>query len=1103
MKFQTKWLIRTIGAVLLAVIGLAGIWLYGRMKPEEVRAQVLARLQEKFQGAEIEVGSARLRLVGDIVVSELRIIRRGDPNRTPILYVSEAIVRPDKAELANGRVAIRKVELNNAHIRLERDTQKKWNWEGIKPVSTSDHETSPAILLRNTKFEIIDRAMGSTPVFEAFNIEGNILNNPSTVMDIDVNGSLIDNGFFQIKAKIEKGVGASFAGDIQGITLGPKWSCIVGEFSEEASEFLNSVSGKIGIKGQGTWRPNRKPEIGYETTVTLTHGRISHPDLPENFDNLAGVISLKDGEIKVNSLTGNVRGAKFSASLDIDPPIHGEYLRDFEHRIKRVSTQIEGLAFSEELLTKFGRDGADIYRQFQPNGLADVRFDLERTSLGVSRKVIVKPKGLKGLCEDFKYPVEDVVGTVEYILDDGKPQRFNVDLSGTAKGKPVTLKGRIIGKPRENDIDLVLTGQQIVLDETLLQALEPPYPKFIQSLNASATGDVVARIRHNETIRKDHGPTVFDNEFDIRVVEGKINYDEFPYPLSELRGEIYIRTVPPYPTSTPGLPGQPPQAAIGEIGSLEFKNFTARGPNGTRLKINGSKKPATGGMILAMRIDAEGLNLDRNLYKALSAINMTNSWNLIEPTGRMNATIDVRIHDRQIPGEPSVPINPAKDIELAMALSGLTVKPTFFPYRLTDVAGKIAFRGGKVDLVDFTARHNQTKLELPRAEIRLPQSGGYYASLNNLYVESLFTDHDLLAALPKKLQDALSSLDINGPITVKFSQLIVSNHEKDDVRPATPIPASRPGSNTKSVQEHSDRLPVIYWKTTVNLFNNSLNTGIPWTNVTGQISSEGIYERDKLGVVKGTIGIDRALILKQPFEMVSAEFGVDPNRPDIIMIENITARLYGGRVTGESRIQIASPVRFDLVLTGTRLRLEEFAKINKLGKAQLEGLATAKIVLGNPIDPITKVPLLSGSGSIDIPNGKLLDLPIILDVLKLARLRPMDQTGFEEAHAVFAIRGDRIRFGQLDLLGNAVSLGGEGEMRLDGSDAKFEFYTVWTNIRNIMGISGELPARLSGSLFKIKVQGDLGGGDVPKPVTEPLPIITEPIKRLVQRRTPK
>ncbi len=1103
MKFRTKWLIRTIGAVVLAIVGLAGIWLYGRMKPEEVRAQVLARLEEKFHGADIEVGSARLRLVGDIVVTDLRIIRRGDPNRTPILYVAEAIVRPDKAELANGRVAIRKIELTGAHIRLERDTQKKWNWEGLKPVEPSAQDGSPAVILKKAKIEVIDRAVGSTPVFEAFNIDGNILNNPAMVMDIDLKGNMLNSGSFQLKAKLEKGVGASFAGDIQGIELGPKLSCIVNQVSPEAGEFLNSISGKLGIRGQGTWKPNRKPEIGYETTVSIANGRVSHPDLPESFENLSGSIHLKDGEMKIHALTGNVRGSKFTTNLEIDPPINCDYLRDFEQRIRKASTQIEGVMFSEEVFSRFGRDGVDIYRQFQPNGSADVSFDLERTPSGTTRKVIVRPKGVSGLCEDFKYPVEEVTGTVEYRLDDGKPQQFVIDLTGKAKGKHVAVRGRIVGKPRENDIDLTITGSQIVLDETLLKALEPPYPKFIQSLRAGATGDVIARIRHNETIRKDHGPAVFDNEFDIRVLDGKINYEQFPYPLVDLRGEIYIRTVPPYATSTPGLPGQPPQAALGEIGSLEFKNFSGKGPGGARLKINGSKKPEPGGMILTMRIEAEGMNLDRDLYKALSAINMTNAWNMIEPSGRMNATIDVRVHDRQPPGQPSPPLNAARDIELAMALSGIHVKPTFFPYRLTDVAGKIAFLGGKVDLVDFSAKHNQVKLELPRAEIRLPQGGGYYATLNDLQVESLVTDHDLLAALPKKLRDALASLDITGPVNLKFSQLIVSNHDKDGVRPATPIPPSKPGVVARASSETSERLPVIYWKGTINFINNTLNTGISWTNLTGQVSTEGVFEREKLGVVKGTIGIDRATILKQPIEMVSAEFGVDPSRSDIIMIENITGKLYGGRVTGEARIQIASPVRFDLALTGTRLRLEEVAKANKLGKAQLEGLATAKLVIGNPIDPVSKVPLLTGSGSIDIPNGKLLDLPILLDVLKLARLRPMDQTGFEEAHAVFAIRGDRIRFGQLDLLGNAVSLGGEGEMRLDGSDAKFEFYTVWTNIRNIVGITGDIPARLSGSLFKIKVQGDLGGGEVPKPVTEPLPIITEPIKRLVQRRTPK
>ena len=54
-----------------------------------------------------------------------------------------------------------------------------------------------------------------------------------------------------------------------------------------------------------------------------------------------------------------------------------------------------------------------------------------------------------------------------------------------------------------------------------------------------------------------------------------------------------------------------------------------------------------------------------------------------------------------------------------------------------------------------------------------------------------------------------------------------------------------------------------------------------------------------------------------------------------------------------------------------------------------------------------------------------------------------------------------MKVGQLDLLGNAVSLGGEGEMDLDGSHAQFEFYTVWTNIRNMLGGGGDVPSACS------------------------------------------
>jgi hypothetical protein len=290
----------------------------------------------------------------------------------------------------------------------------------------------------------------------------------------------------------------------------------------------------------------------------------------------------------------------------------------------------------------------------------------------------------------------------------------------------------------------------------------------------------------------------------------------------------------------------------------------------------------------------------------------------------------------------------------------------------------------------------------------------------------------------------------------------------------------------------------------VTFRNAALKTGVSWDGVTGEFSSRGLYLGDRLGRVVGNLAIDKARVMKQPVEALSARFEVDPARPDTIAIPWINARAYGGEVGGEARLQFGTPVRFDLSLTGARLKLEEVARVNKLGpKTDIEGLATAQITLSNAPDPVTRQPILQGSGSIDVPSGKMLDLPVMLDVIKLARLRPIDRTAFEEAHAVFRIRGDRVKVGQLDLLGNAISLGGEGEMNLDGTNALFEFYTVWTNIRNLLGGGGDLAARVSGNLFRIRVAGDLGTDRPPRVTQEALPGIGDQIRRLMGRAAPK
>jgi hypothetical protein len=332
----------------------------------------------------------------------------------------------------------------------------------------------------------------------------------------------------------------------------------------------------------------------------------------------------------------------------------------------------------------------------------------------------------------------------------------------------------------------------------------------------------------------------------------------------------------------------------------------------------------------------------------------------------------------------------------------------------------------------------------------------------------------------------------------------------DIPRPGPPGGNARPASKDNSAKgtfqltaaaAPRPDIPAVYWDGLIVFKDARMNTGVAWEKMSGVISTKGLYENEVLGPVTANIAIDKAELMKQPIETLSARLVVDPKKPNVVQVPTIKGSIYGGEVGGEARFLLGEVPQFRLSLNGTRMKMEEIAKVNKLGpKTQLEGLATAKLELSNEIDPQTGRPLLQGAGEFDIPQGKLLDLPVILDVIKLTKLRPMDRTMFEEAHAVFRIRGNRIKFGQLDLIGNALSLSGTGDMNLDGKGAEFEFYTIWTNIRNISALGGDVMSRISSNLYKIKVTGDLGE-QKPKVSQEPLPVIMEPVKRLMNRLT--
>jgi hypothetical protein len=125
-------------------------------------------------------------------------------------------------------------------------------------------------------------------------------------------------------------------------------------------------------------------------------------------------------------------------------------------------------------------------------------------------------------------------------------------------------------------------------------------------------------------------------------------------------------------------------------------------------------------------------------------------------------------------------------------------------------------------------------------------------------------------------------------------------------------------------------------------------------------------------------------------------------------------------------------------------------------------------------------------------------LPFLLDLLKFLGLRWPDQTAFEEAHADFAIHGNRVTVSKLEMLGNVISVYGKGEVNLDGSDLNLDMYSTWGRAEQVLpSMVRSIPSDISKQLLRIEVRGKFGGehGDL-KFTKRPVPGLVDPLVEL-------
>lgn len=1131
-----KWLIRSLIPVLLAAIVVSIDYINGWVKPSFVREQLLAELSRQFVGVDIEVSSVRMRLFGGMVVNDLKLIRSSDTKRIPFLTVSRASLLHDKEQLANGKLVLRKIEMESPTFVLERDERGQWVLPMLLNSNRSKSEADqpiPAVVATGATIRYVDRRYPDAPTMEVREASLTLVNDPINTIRVVAKGGCPRVGPFTASLDHDRTGGRSTAHiEMKSIPIDASLMDTLAALSPELAPHLRRLEGSGSVLVDLAYTPASGPgslaTFSHDVRLELRRGRLEHPLLPMALSAIELKARVRNSGVQLESLradAGDTRlGATFDLPLSDDPRAADGLTADtFYEKLRDLTVSTENVEIDDALFARLPPKFRQIQTDLAPAGRANIYLTLSRQDNREVRRVLMQPQGMSAMWHEFRYPLAQVRGLIEHVARGGQPDKLTVDLSAKCGGQPLTFKGSVTGTGAGRDVDLAIEGQNIPLDEAAISALPDQYPQMLRKLRARGRIGISAKIRFNDEIRREYGQQ-FDNEFEIRFSDGHIDYEDFPYPLDDLKGTLIVRTVPAQPTRLPPTPGVP--ASLGSVpestGLVVFRDFEGRNGGGIiRLKGSRDSKPGVG--ILDFDIEGENVAFNDDLRRAFAALKLGHIWDSFSPRGRMNCRVLASVVER-----PGMAFDPRTDLRIGVGLRGVGIKPASFPWQLDDVRFKLAYGQGVVHVEDFQATHQATRIGIRSTVVELFPTGGFATTIRDLEVGRLDFDYDLLKALPDGIRSGFESLQPRGPMTLRLHKLSIvdvpraddggGNLPPDSLPPRPPNPASvasstRPVSYSVPVPQtvgvplprpgaKRSYSPTVSWDLTLLLQGCSIKAGVTWENVQGRLGSSGTWLGTKMGEARGNLWCQSATILKQPVREIYAGFEIEPDAPDALVFKTIRAKLYGGEVGGQARLQFSSPMRYDLRLNATRIDLEEVARAQHLGpKVKISGEARAKLFVSNRDEANPNaLPILQGRGSIDIDDGRLLNLPFTLNLLKVLGGRVPDETAFEQAHILFAIRGNRLIFGQLDLLGNALSLGGQGEMNLDGSDLRLEFYAIWSNMLAAMAIEPieNLLTRFSQNLFRIVVSGRADGKMNFE--REIVPVIVDPIKRLIGRK---
>ena len=729
-----------------------------------------------------------------------------------------------------------------------------------------------------------------------------------------------------------------------------------------------------------------------------------------------------------------------------------------------------------ERMSKFFPQGCNRFcRDFSPEGECDVTFNLHHDGTQLNREIHGDLRDMAFQFIRFPYRVDRCSGTVDWF---DNTMRLNIRSDATAQ--PMMMDGTIVnpGPDATYDINLQVDGS-LPIDEKMLVAIDatPSFSRAVRPFNpigrVGGVGKIMKHVPHGDV----------DKFFDIELKGVTIAHNSFAYPIANITGMIKARNL-----------------------DFDFENLSGNNGNATVI-CNGKWNPRIG---LDSRFICENVAMDDQLQTALSH-DLQEVWAGFRPQGTIGL---IKVGMTMPIGHTSTNVVVEADLKHRQRQLGSNVSifPTWFPYEIRQMMGNIKIGNGQILVSGVSGKHGRTNLSCKGEGNYSDQS--WMVKLQDLLATSVKVDDDLLVALPTQLAPPVRQMKYKGLMNVGGEITIAGFLEST----SAPLLNNRQQKlGYRGVPGYMTSDPTMAWDLNFAMNNAQMLVGLPIKNVFGEVNLIGTYD-GKRAECKGEVNLDSMTIyeaqvtnVRGPIWMdndrVSAGVLADPsdaasaaqNTSPLTNTNNkrsLSGEIYGGIARFDAQMANDERGRFYIQSTIADGDIREAAADFAAGVEKVQGRGFVAMRMGGDYANLDSY---QGDGTVQLRDAKIYELPKMLTLLKMISVGRTDPTAFDSSNVNFLINGDEIDFERIELVGDAISLIGNGRMNLE-QELALNFYSIVGRNRFHIPVLSELYHAGSQRIMWISVDGSV---DDPKLSRQILPQLNDSIRQLFQPAAPR